>query len=301
MKNIRSVDLNLLVVFDALFDERSVTRAAERLAVTQPTVSGLLKRLRQTFSDQLFLRTSHGILPTPRAEALAGPVKELLANAQSLVTPEAFDPATAETTIKICGSDYLQYAVISPLVAAIRKVAPKVKVIVAPRPDANALADLFARGEMDLCISAREVVLPDLTSRLLYRDRYICVARKNHPLKARRISVKQLCAFDHLLVDPTGVSPSGVVDTIMSKLDYRRRVAMAVPTFHLLFDILGSDDFIAFVPAGLLRKRRSDLRVFDTTLGLPAIEVLASWHPRLNGDAQHKWLRELLVKVARVQ
>jgi hypothetical protein len=76
---------------------------------------------------------------------------------------------------------------------------------------------------------------------------------------------------------------------------------MAVPTFHLLFDILGSDDFIAFVPAGLLRRRRSDLRVFDTTLVLPAIEILASWHPRLNGDAQHKWLRELVVKVARAQ
>lgn len=301
MKNIRTVDLNLLVVFDALFDERSVSRAAERLAVTQPTVSGLLKRLRQTFSDQLFLRTSHGILPTPRAEALAGPVKELLANAQVLVTPAAFDPATAETTIKICGSDYLQYAVISPLVAAIRKVAPKIKVIVAPRPDASVLADLFARSEMDLCISAREVVLPDLTSRLLYRDRYICVARKNHPLKARRISVKQLCAFDHLLVDPTGVSPSGVVDAIMSKSNYRRRVAMAVPTFHLLFDILGSDDFIAFVPEGLLRKRKSDLRVFDTALALPPLEVVASWHPRLNGDAQHKWLRQLLVEVVRAQ
>jgi DNA-binding transcriptional LysR family regulator len=301
MKNIRSVDLNLLVVFDALFDERSVSRAAERLAVTQPTVSGLLKRLRHTFSDQLFLRTSHGILPTPRAEALAGPVKQLLADAQSLVTPKAFDPATAETTIKICGSDYLQYAVISPFGAAIRKVAPKMKVIVAPRPDANTLAGLFARGEMDLCISAREVVLPDLTSRLLYRDRYICVARKNHPLKARRISVKQLCEFDHLLVDPTGVSFSGVVDTILRKSNYRRRVAIAVPTFHLLFDILGSDDFIAFVPAGLLRKRTLDLKVFDTTLTLPAIEVLASWHPRLTGDAQHKWLRELLVKVARAQ
>jgi DNA-binding transcriptional LysR family regulator len=126
-----------------LFDERSVTRAAQRLAVTQPTVSGLLKRLRRTFSDQLFLRTSHGILPTPRAETLAGPVKELLANARSLVKPEAFDPATAETTIKICGSDYNQYAVISPLVVAIRKIAPKIKVIVAPRPNANALADLF--------------------------------------------------------------------------------------------------------------------------------------------------------------
>ena len=101
MKNIRSVDLNLLVVFDALFDERGVTRAAARLAVTQPTVSGLLKRLRRTFADPLFLRTSHGILPTRRAEALAGPIKDLIASAQSLVTPEVFDPATAETTIRI--------------------------------------------------------------------------------------------------------------------------------------------------------------------------------------------------------
>ena len=294
-----SVDLNLLAVFDALFDERSVTRAAERLAVTQPTVSGLLKRLRRTFSDQLFLRTSHGILPTPRAEALAGPIN-LLASAQSLVTPEAFDPATAETTIKICGSDYLQYAVIGPLIEAIRKVAPKIRVLVAPRPDANNLADLFTRGEMDLCISTREVVLPDLTSRLLYRDRYICVARKNHPLKARRISVKQLCAFDHLLVDPSGTSFSGVIDAVLGKSHHRRRVAMAVPTFHLLFDILGSDNFIAFVPDGLLRKRRSDLRIFETDLALPAMEVLASWHPRLNGDAQHKWLRELLVKVTKL-
>ena len=301
MKNIRSVDLNLLVAFDALFDERSVTRAAERLAVTQPTVSGLLKRLRRTFSDQLFLRSSHGILPTPRAEALAGPVKNLLASAQSLVTPEEFDPAVAETTIKICGSDYLQNAVISPLIKAIRKVAPKIRVLVAPRPDANTLADLFARGEMDLCISSREVVLSDLTSRLLFRDRYICVARKGHPLKARNISVRQLCAFDHLLVDPTGTSFSGVIDIILSKSHHRRRVVVAVPTFHFLFDILGSNDFIAFVPEGLLWKRRSDLRIFETDLALPAIEVLASWHPRLNGDAQHKWLRELLVKVTKAQ
>jgi DNA-binding transcriptional LysR family regulator len=301
MKNIRSVDLNLLVAFDALFDERSVTRAAERLAVTQPTVSGLLKRLRRTFSDQLFLRTSHGILPTPRAEALAGPVKNLLASAQSLVTPETFDPAVAETTIKICGSDYLQNAVISPLIKAIRKVAPKIRVLVAPRPDANTLADLFTRGEMDLCISSREVVLPDLTSRLLFRDRYICVARRGHPLKAHKISLRQLCAFDHLLVDPTGTSFSGVVDTILSKSHCQRRVVVAVPTFHFLFDILGSDDFIAFVPEGLLHKRRSDLRIFETDLTLPAIEVLASWHPRLNGDAQHRWLRELLVKVTKAQ
>src|ERR1700674_1180781 len=104
MANIRRIDLNLLAVFDALFDERSVTHAAYRLAVTQPTVSGLLKRLRRTFADAQFVRTSHGILPTPRAEALAGPIKELLANAQSLIKPQSFDPAAAETTITLCGS-----------------------------------------------------------------------------------------------------------------------------------------------------------------------------------------------------
>jgi DNA-binding transcriptional LysR family regulator len=299
MRNIRTVDLNLLVVFDALFDERSVTRAAARLAVTQSTVSGLLNRLRGTFADQLFLRTSHGITPTPRAEALAGPVKDLLANAQSLVAPAVFDPATAEATIRICGSDYLQHAVIGPLVEVIRKAAPKIRVLVALRPGAKALADLFARGELDLCVSAREFVLPGLTSRLLFRDRYVCVAREKHPLKARRISVKQLCAFDHLLVDPTGESFTGVADTILSTLGSRRRVAIAVPTFHLLFDLLSSDDFIAFVPETIVRNRRSGLKIYSTSLTLPAIEVLASWHPRLTGDAQHKWLREMLVKMAK--
>jgi DNA-binding transcriptional LysR family regulator len=298
MKNIRNVDLNLFVVFDALFDERSVTRAAARLAVTQPTVSGSLNRLRRTFADRLFLRTSHGIMPTPRAEALAGPVKELLAHAQSLVAPAAFDPATAETTIRICGSDYLQHAVIGPLVAEIRKAAPRIRVLVAPRPTGRALANLFARGEMDLCVSAREVVLPELTARLLFRDRYLCVARKRHPLKARRISVKQLCAFDHLLVDPTGESFAGVADTVLATLDRSRRVAMAVPTFHLLFDLLARDDFVAFVPETIARKR-SDLKVFETGLAIPPIDVLASWHPRLGGDAQHRWLRELLVTVAK--
>jgi DNA-binding transcriptional LysR family regulator len=301
MKNIRNVDLNLLVVFDTLFDERSVTRAAARLAVTQPTVSGSLNRLRRTFADQLFLRTSHGIVPTPRAEALAGPVKDLLTHARSLVAPDTFDPATAETTIRICGSDYLQHAVIGPLAAAMRKVAPGVRLLVAPRPGGRALADLFARGDMDLCISVREVALPNLASRLLFRDRYLCVARKRHPLKAGRISVKQLCAFDHLLVDPTGESFSGMVDTVLDTREMSRRVAVAVPTFHLLFDLLASDNFIAFVPEAIVRKRYSELKVFEAGLALPAIDVLASWHPRLSGDAQHKWMRDLLMRVAKAR
>jgi len=294
--NIRRLDMNLLCVFDALFDECSVTRAAARLSVTQPTVSGMLQRLRLAFSDQLFVRSSHGILPTPRAEALVGPIKDLLANAQLLVREEAFDPAAAEGTIKLCGSDYLQHAVIAPLIKELRQRAPKLKALVSPRP-ASGVADLMARGEIDLCFSLRELADPDLPSRLLYRDRYLCVARKQHPLKARRISIKQLCAFDHLLVDPTGRSLLGPIDSVLAGLGQRRRVATAVPSFHVLFELLNSDDFIAFVPERLVRNARYGIRVFDPSLTIPPLEVIANWHPRVSGDTRHKWLREILVEV----
>jgi DNA-binding transcriptional LysR family regulator len=294
--NIRSIDMNLLCVFDALFDERSVTRAAGRLSVTQPTVSGMLQRLRLAFSDQLFIRSSHGILPTPRAEALAGPIRDLLANAQLLVREETFDPAAAEGTIKLCGSDYLQHAVIAPLIKELRQRAPKLKALVSARP-ASGVADLMARGEIDLCFSLRELADPDLPSRLLYRDRYLCVARKQHPLKARRISIKQLCAFDHLLVDPPGRSLLGPIDSVLAGLGQRRRVAAAVPSFHVLFELLNSDDFIAFVPERLVRNARYGIRVFDPSLTIPPLEVIANWHPRVSGDTRHKWLREILVEV----
>lgn len=297
VSNIRNIDLNLLTVFDALFDERSVTRAAARLALTQPTVSGMLQRLRHTFSDQLFVRSSHGILATPRAEAMAGPIKELLATAQSLITAAAFEPASAEGTIKLCASDYVQHAVVAPLIGKLRRRAPKLRVLVAPRQELG-LTDRLARGEIDLYLSTREVSDPDLPSLLLYRDRYICIGRKHHPFKGRRLSIKQLCAFNHLLVHPTGRSLSGPIDNALAGLGHHRRVAVAIPSFHILFELLNTDDFVAFVPERLLRGRRLDVRTFETSLRVPPIEIVASWHPRVSGDARHQWLRKMLVSVA---
>ena len=296
--NIRDIDLNLLFAFDALFDERSVTRAADRLALTQPAVSGMLKRLRHLFSDELFVRTSHGVLPTPRAEALAGPVKDLLASAQDLITPESFDPATAETTFKLCGSDYMQSVVISPVVAELRRRAPRARVSVFPRLDTG-IADLMARGEIDLLITSSDYALPDLPSRMLCRERFVCVARKDHPLKTGQISLEQLCEYDHLLVTLTGGSFAGMVGDMLADLGHRRRVAINVPTFPMLFDLLGTDNFIAFVPEQLVRNRDLDLKMFTVEVALPTFEIVANWHPRVSGDARHRWLRELVVDVTK--
>lgn len=299
MRNIRAIDLNLLPVFDALYETRSVTRAASRLSFTQPTVSGMLGRLRHAFSDPLFVRTSHGVVPTPRAEALAGPIRDLLAGARSLVVAESFQPKTAETTIRLCGSDYLQYAVIAPMIREIRRVAPGSKVLVVPRP-ATGVADMLARGDIDLYFCARELVIPDLPSRHLFDDRYVCVARKKHPLKGPRVTFKELAAFDHLVSDPTGRSLSGPIDVALARKGLARRVAVAVPTLHMLFDILHGDDFVAFMPERVVRDRRANLKTFDTNLGTPPIEVFANWHPRVGADARHRWLRELAARVVGV-
>jgi DNA-binding transcriptional LysR family regulator len=285
-----------LAVFDALYETRSVTRAASRLSLTQPTVSGMLRRLRHAFSDDLFVRTSHGVGPTPRADALAGPIGALLAGARSLVVAEAFDPKTVETTVRLCGSDYLQYAVIGPMVREIRRVAPRTRVLVVPRP-ATGVADMLARGEIDLYFCARELVIPDLPSRHLFDDRYVCVTRKKHPLKGPRVTFGQLGAFDHLVSDPTGRTLSGPIDVTLARKGLARRVAVAVPTLHMLFDILDSDDFVAFMPERVVRDRRASLKILETNLATPLIEVFANWHPRVSGDARHKWLRELAARV----
>jgi DNA-binding transcriptional LysR family regulator len=113
--------------------------------------------------------------------------------------------------------------------------------------------------------------------------------------------VEQLCAFEHLIVDPVGGDPSGPVDSALAKLGHRRRIAIAVPTFDRLLELLKVDDFVAFVPERLLRRWKADLKVFETNLAVPPIDVVVTWHPRLTGDAQHKWLRNVLIRAVSLQ
>ena len=298
MTNIRNVDLNLLVAFDAMFDELSVTQAADRLAVTQPTASGMLKRLRETFGDELFLRTSHGLVATPRAEALAGPVKTLLHEAENLFSADAFDPSIAETTFRISATDYMQRAVVVPAIERIRSQAPRCRVAAMPRSRTR-LTEQLTRGEVDVCICARETVPPDMPARLLYQDRYVCVARSAHPLHCGTLTIDQLASWDHVLVDPTGTSFIGPIDIALAKSGHNRRVLITVPTFSNLFELLASDNFLAFVPERLLGIQKLKVKVFDTNVASPVLEVVATWHPRFNGDPRHKWLRNLLVEVTR--
>jgi DNA-binding transcriptional LysR family regulator len=300
MRDIRRIDLNLLVALEALLEEKSVTRAADRLALTQPTVSAMLARLRKLFGDPLFVRTQRGILPTPRAAALAPALKQWLAEARALVADERFEPATAELTASLSANDYIQSALIVPFIARLRHEAPQAQLAVRS-PQFSDVAAMLADGDLDLCVTTTpELPEADLRSRVLYEERYVCVVRSGHPLKARRaVTVDQFCRYPHAMVSPTEGRFVGPVDRALAQVGRRRRVVLAAPGFLILPEILQTDDLIAVVPERVLRGRMSGLRTFAPPVAVPGFNVVLLWHQRLHEDPAHRWLRELLADTAR--
>jgi DNA-binding transcriptional LysR family regulator len=299
MANIRKVDLNLLVVLDALLEERNVTRAAARLGYTQPTVSGMLMRLRDLFGDPLFVRTQRGLLATPRAQALAVPLKQLLDDSRHLVARDAFDPVHAEVTFRVSSNDYMQHAVLTPFVKALRSEARQIRLAIVP-PIIEGLGDALARGQIDLAITAAQFAMSDLPSRLLYMNTVVAV-RPQHPLARRAaLTAEHLCNYDHVLVSPTGGSFEGPTDQALARLRLRRKVRYSVPSFLLMPEILETDDLVAFIPYRLLCENTKRLIVFKSPVEVPGFDVIAVWHPRVDKDIAHQWLRNRLAETAKI-
>ena len=299
MGNIKKIDLNLLGVLDALLDERNVTRAAARLGYTQPTVSGMLTRLRDLFGDPLFVRTQRGLLATPRAQALAVPLKQLLDDSQRLVARDVFDAAHAEVTFTVASNDYMQQALLAPLVKALRSEARLIRLALAPMI-IEGLSEALARGQIDLALTAPQFAMSDLPSRLLYRDRYVVAVRPQHPLaRGAAMTVERFCNYDHVLVSPTGGSFQGPTDDALARLKLRRKVRYSVSSFLLVSELLQMDDLVALVPSRLLRQKNKQLVVLEPPVEIPGFDVIAVWHPRNDKDQAHRWLRGRLVEIAK--
>ncbi|WP_284736038.1 LysR family transcriptional regulator [Dongia deserti] len=299
MKDLKRIDLNLLVALDVLLEERSVTRAADRLALTQPTVSAMLARLRDLFDDPLFVRAQRGLLPTPRSEALAPSLKEWLVEAHGLVAGESFNPATARFTASISANDYIQSALLVPLVRRLRREAPNVRLAVRSAELCHGTMP-FENGAIDLCIATTsEIPSRDLTSRPLYNEHYTCIVRKGHPLASARITLDQFCRFPHVAVSPTESQFTEPVDQALAQFGRKRQVVLSIPEFLILPEILATDDLIAVVPERVVRGRMSGLRTFAPPVAVPEFSVVALWHQRVHTDPAHRWLRGLVAETAR--
>jgi DNA-binding transcriptional LysR family regulator len=257
----------------------------------------MLTRLRDLFGDPLFIRTQRGVLPTPRAQALAAPLKQVLADSRRLVAREVFDPTSAEMTFAISSNDYMQHALLVPIVRVLRHEASRIRLAIAPAI-IEGLGDALARGQIDLAVTIPEFAMSDLPSRLLYRERYVVAVRPQHPLARRRaMTIEGFCSYDHILVSPTGGSFHGPTDQALARLRRRRVVRYSVPSFLLMLELLLTDDLVALVPSRLLREN-DKLSVLESPVNVPGFDVIAVWHPRVDKDVAHRWLRGRLAETA---
>ena len=294
MRDIRTLDLNLLKTVDALLDERSVTKAATRLAITQPAVSSMLTRLRDSFEDPLFVRTQRGIIPTPRALALATPVKRLLEEINQLLQSEMFNPVTATNTFTIAATDYALQAIIVPFMSLLRQRAPHVRLSVRAIEDGRIQTQLET-GEIDIALMTPETTPADLHTRRLFDERYVCTFRQDHPVIQQPMTLEQFCAADHAIVSYLGGAFRGVTDVALEAMGLTRHVSLSISSFLVLTQILQASDLIAVVPEKLVRQQ-SDLCVTEPPLTIPGFTKVAAWHERTHHDPAHQWLRSLLVE-----
>ena len=289
------MDLNLLKALDALLDECNVTRAAARLGLTQPAMSGMLTRLRESFGDPLFARAQRGMVPTQRALDLGLPIKQVLAEIDALLQPPLFDPATARLTFTIAATDYALRAIAVPFLSVLKPLAPYMRVALVPLRNGQVQTQL-ERGQISLALLSPENTPPDLHARVLYQERYVCVLRAGHPAaNGRKLTLKQFCALDHALGSYEGGGFHGVTDEALEKLGQRRNVTVSVKSFLILPDILRSSDMVAILPSRLVAGQ-DGLVVSEPPLDVPGFTNTAVWHARTHNDPAHRWLRELLVR-----
>ena len=293
--HIRKVDLNLLVALDVLLEERHVTRAAGRLGLTQPATSRLLGRLRATFGDPLFVRTSRGLVPTQRARDLAGPLRRVVQDAGRLVLERpGFDPRTARRRFRIAAVDFAHVVLVAPLVAALEREAPFVDLELR-QPSAESDRALESGG-LDLLVVPRQDSGPGIVWSTLFRDRYVGIAAAAHPV--RRLTPERFATMDHVLVAPRERG-GGIVDEMLAGLGLTRRVAVQIPTFLLLPHVLGGTARIATIPARMaaVLAAHHPLRTVPLPIAVPDVVMCQAWHEVHRHDPAHRWLRTRLAEL----
>ena len=309
--NFRTLDLNLLRVFDEVMAERNLTRADEKLAITQPAVSNALRRLREVLGDELVTRRGHGVEPTPRALALWLAVRHALAQLQETLSPGRFDPASAQTTFVLAMADATGATLIPPLIEIVEREAPGVSLRVVPlttRDPRRLLDDESA----DMAVGYFPAVLADLTARAqsdnvvahestrLYDSQYVCVMRADHPLAAVPMTLDLYCAARHLLVSFSG-KPFGFIDGALAALGRERRIVLTVNQFFTAGRVVATTDLLTVLPRHFVgvASVRDELVWRPLPMTLPPVHVDALWHRRRNHDPAHRWLREAIARAAR--
>lgn len=294
-RDVEAIDVKLLQAFDALMIEHSVTRAANRVGMTQQGLSGQLARLRLVFDDPLFVRTGAGVAPTPRAEIIHPLVQGALEKLRALLVAPTFDPRNAVGIVSLAATDYAMVLLLPQLLRRLRTEAPHLQLAVRPVNSATLEIEMRDR-RIDLALTVPQFTPPGLHSRRLFRESYIGVVRRNHPLTRSTIDLDRFCAFPHLLVSPDKGDFNGPADAALAKVGRRRNIALVVPSFSVVAAIIDTTDLVAVLPFRLLGQTRRKLYTFKPPVAVEGFDLHAYWPERLNCDAMHKWFRKISIE-----
>ncbi len=297
-----TLDLNLLRVFDAVMTEQNLTRAANRLAMTQPAVSNAVKRLRDALGDELLIRTAHGVKPTARAESLWPAVRRALADLEEAVAPRSFELAKANATFRMAMADATAGLLLPPLVRLIEGEAPGIDIRMVPLTTREP-RPMLLRGDIDLAIGFFPGVVAQLQGSTetpvrherLYAGHYVCVMRKNHPLSELELTLDRYCDANHLLVSFSGRA-RGLVDDALVSLNRERRILLTVNQFFTAGKVVAASDLLMVIPYHLIDATGMTDQLIKKTLPfpLPDVHIDMLWHERDARSPGHRWLREQL-------
>jgi DNA-binding transcriptional LysR family regulator len=303
---LEQMNLNLLLALHWLLVERSVTRAAVRLGVTQSAMSRSLGQLREWFDDPLLVPADRKMLLTARAAGLREPLTASLDGLRGLLRPpQAFDPATAAGTVRMAATEHALGAVVHEFVGRLMRRAPMLDVQIEP-----AGRDVFsqlAAGRLELLVVPKVGRLPEeLRAAHLLHERFRCIVRKDHPVAQRKLTLRRFCALQHVVVYPLGGDAESLVSRVLTQRGLERPVAVRVPYFASAVRIVAETDCIATIPAafgnptacsGTGTRRQRALVCLEPPVAIPGFVLQAVWHRRHDDDPLQRWLRELLQSI----
>jgi len=295
--DISGVDLNLLKLFDALLKEGSVTRAGQRLGLSQPAASRGLGRLRRLLNDQLLIRATNGWELTPRAVALSVPVAKLLDDAREIVAPSVFDPTTASRRFTIATGDHMALMLLPVLISTLARQAPGIDLVIPTSSGDN--VDLLTQGGPDLAIGVFQSLPARFYQRALYEEDLVCVVRNNHPEVSDQLTLKNFVSLSHLAVIITGKGKSSI-DDALAEQGLTRRITMQIPHFLVAPMIVSESDLILTIPRKLAYKMRLSvpIKILELPLEVTSFTPSMIWHERQHKDPGHIWLRNLIMQIS---
>lgn len=298
LMNWGAFDLNLLIVFDAVMQERSVTRAGNRIGLSQPAMSHALNRLRHMLKDELFVRTPEGMVPTPRAEMLAPPLRNALSEMQLALEPAAFDPAASDRRFVLAVNNYAAVVLAAPLVSAVSAAAPAVRLDLRPSGTLDIVAHLD-RGDLDLTLGSMDSPGERFAAAPLLEDPFVMVMRRGHPASRRNLSAAAIAALPHLEISSSREDIS-FIDRWLAEYGLARHIVLRAPYLSAAA-ILVQSDLVAILSRRIAQEfvRNHPLLIREPPYDSPRVRTTMLWHRRLEGHPAHRWLRDVILSLTR--